>query len=230
MPKKIFVVAKIAQTLDGKIATASGESKWITSGETRQFARRRRDGFDAILVGSNTALKDNPLLTGVKNKILKKIIVDTNLLISPKANLFKNTRLGQCIIAVTSKAPTKRIKFFKNKGVIICVCRSTQGRIDLKDLFKKLSALGIKKILIEGGAKMVGAALKAGLVDAVNIYLSPSIMGDRKALSSVVGFNINNLNKMLKLTNLKIQRISTDILIEAHVHPVAAKGAGFLKG
>ena len=213
-----FVVAKCAQTLDGKIATLTGDSKWITSEKTRQFSRKMRDQFDAILVGVNTVLKDNPSLNGVnKQKRLKKIILDAMLKISLQAKIFKGTAPSDCIIATTNKASSSRIKSFQQKGACVIVCPSIAGRIRLKWLFKELAKREIISILIEGGAKVIGSALKEKLVDKMHIYFAPKIVGDQKALSSVDGLNISKINKTIQLNKLNIEFTDKDIFITGYV-------------
>lgn len=214
-----FTVAKCAQTIDGKIATATGDSKWITCEESRHSARRLRDDFDAILVGVNTVLKDNPRLNGAsKQKSLKKIILDPSLKISLKANLFKKVCLSDCVVAVTSKAPKGKIHIFQNLGIHVIVCPARQRLINLKWLFKELAKHEIISILIEGGAHTIGSALKSGLVDKMHIYIAPKILGDKRALSSVVGFNIIKMDQTIVLKDVSVEKIRDDIFIQAYVH------------
>jgi len=212
-----FVAAKCAQSLDGKIATSNGHSRWITSTQTRQYARKIRDEFDAILVGSNTVLKDNPQLTGTV-KPLKKIILDSTLKIPGNAKIFIEGA-SHCIIATTQRASKKKIEAFQKKGAQVVVCPEKNNRIHLKWLFKLLAKQEIMSILIEGGSHVIGSALKEKLVDKMYIYIAPKIMGDQDALSSVVGLKVNNVNKTIPLQNIELDRLGEDILV-----------LGYLKG
>ena len=212
-----FVVAKTAQTLDGKIATSTGHSKWITSEKTRAFARQMRDEFDAILVGINTVLKDDPRLKGSR-KNLKKIILDSSLQILSKAKLFAGAHSQDCFLITTKKAPAQKVKFFESKGIHVLVAPLAQNQIDLKWVLKELAKYEITSILIEGGATTIGQALKQNIVDKMFIYIAPKIVGDQTALSSIVGFNIKNLNRALNLTDTSYQRIGPDFFITAYVH------------
>jgi diaminohydroxyphosphoribosylaminopyrimidine deaminase / 5-amino-6-(5-phosphoribosylamino)uracil reductase len=217
--KMPFVVAKSAQSLDGKIATVSGQSQWITSRKTRDFARRTRDEFDAILVGINTVIKDNPRLNGHrKTKRLKKIIVDTSLKIYPKAKLFRGAQPADCIIATTKKAPNAKIKLFQSKGVHVIVCPQRRGQVHLKWLFKELAKREITSILMEGGAQVIGDALNENLVDKMHVYVAPKIMGDQNALSSIAGVRTRNVNEAIQLRNLTLEKIDEDILITGYVY------------
>ncbi|OGX07117.1 MAG: riboflavin biosynthesis protein RibD [Omnitrophica WOR_2 bacterium GWA2_37_7] len=213
-----FVVAKCAQTLDGKIAAASGHSKWITSSKTRDYTHKLRDEFDAILVGSNTVLKDDPGLNGSKkSKKIKKIVLDSGLKISKNASLFKGVDLNDCIIATTKRASPDKLKQFVSNGVDVIVCPDVKGRVDMKWLFKELAKRKILSILIEGGAKVIGSALKADLVDKMQIIIAPKIIGDDKALSSIVGMNVLNVNKAIELEKVNIKKINKEIMVEGYV-------------
>ncbi|MBF0521640.1 MAG: bifunctional diaminohydroxyphosphoribosylaminopyrimidine deaminase/5-amino-6-(5-phosphoribosylamino)uracil reductase RibD [Candidatus Omnitrophica bacterium] len=213
-----FVIGKIAQTLDGKIATQSGSSKWITSEATRFLARKLRAEFDAILVGINTVLKDDPSLNADgKIRGLKKIVLDSRLKISLSARLFQGCLLSDCIIATTQKASQQKIKQFRNKGVTVIVCPEKQQKVDLKWLFKELAKQKIMSILIEGGAKVLGSALAEELVDKLHVYIAPKLVGDQNALSSVDGLKITDISKALKLKNMEVQRMGEDIFVSGYL-------------
>lgn len=214
-----FVAAKCAQTLDGKIATANGDSKWITSEKTRQLARSIRGRYDAILVGINTVLKDNPRLSAFpKTKRLKKIIVDSSLRIPLRASLFKNTPPQDCVIATTAKANRSKLKALQQKGVQVIFCPSREGKINLNFFFKKLAQQEITSILIEGGGQVVGSALKEKLVDKMYMYLAPKIIGDRRAVNSIDGLNVSRLHQCVQLDKMDMKKVAQDILLEGYVY------------
>lgn len=214
-----FVVAKCAQTLDGKIATVTGDSKWITAEGTRAFARKLRNEFDAILVGVNTVLLDDPALNAEKkSKRIKKIILDSNLKTPLNAQLFRGTRAEDCIIATTAKADRRKLKAFLKRGVEMVVCPAKDGRVDLKWLLKELTKQEIASVLIEGGSEVIGNALKENLIDKMHIYIAPKLLGDQTAVSSVSGLNIRRVADALTLNDLTIQKINQDIFIEGYVH------------
>lgn len=216
-----FVTAKIAQTLDGKIATAKGHSKWITSEATRAYARSKRDEFDAIMVGANTAAKDNPELNGKrKDRKLTKIVVDSALRLSPKAKLFEGTDPARVILATTSRASQNKIRLFTKKGVRVLVSpsRGRYHQVDLKWLMKQLVKMEIASVLIEGGGRLIAGALKKGLVDRMMIYVAPKIIGDKDGISSVAGLNIADINRSVGLEKITINYLKPDILIQGYVH------------
>lgn len=214
-----FTVVKTAQTLDGKIATARGESKWITAEATRRFARRQRDAFDAILVGINTVIQDDPRLTGHRtSKRLTKIILDSQLRLPARAKLLEGTISGQCLVAVTEQAPDSKIKFWTKRGVDIIMCPTHQGKVNLTWLMKALAKRDITSVLIEGGSAVVGAALKAKIVHKSHVYVAPMIMGDERALDSVTGIALNQLNAAVRLEAVTTQNIGKDIFISGYVY------------
>ena len=217
--KMPFIAIKSAQSLDGKIATASGHSKWITSEASRRYARSVRDEFDAILVGINTVLKDDPRLSASKKaKRLKKIVLDSSLKISPQARLFTHTKPSDVFLVTTGKSSEEKRKAFMKRGVNVFMCLQKERLFDLKWLFKELAKKEISSVLIEGGAHVIGTALKAKLVDKAYIYIAPIILGDQKALSSAVGIKITNVNKAIRLKRTHLKQIGQDILLEGYLH------------
>lgn len=202
-----FVTAKIAQTIDGKSACLDGESKWITSAFARDYAHRLRFGFDAIMVGINTVLKDNPQLKTLPAKGIKKIILDTHGKIPPRAKLLAGTR-SEDIFVFTAKAMGKKIKAQVIKAPLY------NGKIDLKWVLKFLGEREITSVLMEGGSAIVGEALARNLVDKMMVYTAPKIMGE--GIPSVRGFNPKNLAGMVHLKNMSFDKIGEDILIQGY--------------
>ena len=213
-----YVVAKSAQTLDGKVATRNSISKWITCAKSRQFARRKRDSFDAILIGAETAINDNPRLTGVHNKNLKRLIVDSRLRVSSKARVFHGIREGQCIVATTRQASTRKKALLIDKGVEVLLCPQKNQQVDLRVLFHQLKSFGINRLLIEGGPTIIGSALRCNLIDQIHLYIAPVVIGDDQALSSVLGLSPRSIDSAHHLKIIKQQKIDKDILVIADVH------------
>ncbi len=208
-----FVVAKIAQTLDGKIATRQRESKWITSNEARMVSKKRRNYVDAMLVGINTVLFDDPYLNACDKKIYK-IVLDSHLRISLKARLLKGADVGQVLIATTKEASLSKRKCLEKKGARVIVCPKNNGKIDLKALFKILATYGIRSVLIEGGACVVSDALAKKLVDVLHIYIAPKFMGDDKAVAGISGFVSSHMKDIHNGEVLNIEKIGKDVFIE----------------
>lgn len=217
--KMPFVVVKWAQTLDGKIAARAGQSQWITSQQARNYAHRLRNDFDAIMVGINTVLNDNPNLNAARqSKRIKKIVIDSGLRIPREANLFKNTNPQDVIVATTSKASQRKITQLAKRGVQIIVCPSRDGRVNLQRLCRELARRGITSIIIEGGSGIIGSALKERLVDKIAVFVAPKIIGDEEAVSAVRGFHLNHVDQAIVLKDMSVRRIDSDILIEGYVH------------
>ncbi len=216
--KMPFVTAKTAQTLDGKIATATGQSQWITSERSRKHARRLRNDFDAIMVGVNTILKDNPGLNADRPaKRLKKIVLDSSLRTPFSAKIFTDTAPEDCLIAVTARVEENKVRALQKKSVSVMVCPEKDGHVDLRWLMAELARREIANILIEGGAHVIGCALKDHLVDKMLIFIAPKIIGDQAALSSVVGCQTLHVDHSMRLIDTMLCRLGEDILLEGHV-------------
>ena len=215
-----FVTAKIAQTLDGRVACRGGDSKWITSDQTREKSRGKRFLFDAIVTGVNTVLMDNPRLD-VNGKPLVKVVLDSSLRIPLKARLFDATADGQVILATTRKAPAALITSFRQRRVDVIVCPRTDSGVDLGWLLCLLGKRGLINILVEGGPKVIGSALKKGLVDRLHLYVAPKLLGDDQARGSVSGLMPAKISRAFPLRFLGVEQSFGDLFIEAevlHVH------------
>lgn len=210
-----FIAGKCAQSLDGKIAIARGKSKWITSQESRDYARRIRSRYDAILVGIHTVLKDDPRLSpGRKTKKLKKIILDASLRIPLKARLYQRMDPQDCIVACARQVPLAKSRKLIKKGITLIHCPVRSGMVDLKWLFKELGKRGVTSILIEGGSLVLGSALRDRLVDKMYVYLAPKIFGNKNALSAVEGVETKNVNRAIRLKDWSVRKIGGDMLVE----------------
>ncbi|MGE5174393.1 MAG: bifunctional diaminohydroxyphosphoribosylaminopyrimidine deaminase/5-amino-6-(5-phosphoribosylamino)uracil reductase RibD [Betaproteobacteria bacterium] len=214
-----YVTLKIAQTLDGKIATASGESRWITGMEARKEGHRLRDINDAILVGINTVLKDNPSLTtrisGGRDPV--RVIVDSSLRIPLDARVLARTSQARTVIASLRSAPQEKVKKLEAAGAEVLQVRSTQGRVDLRDLMKKLGKSGIMSVLIEGGAEVHASAIKSGIVDKVVLFIAPVLMTGRDSLCSIGGISPARLSHAIRLTQVTSRFVGKDLMIEGHI-------------
>jgi diaminohydroxyphosphoribosylaminopyrimidine deaminase/5-amino-6-(5-phosphoribosylamino)uracil reductase len=213
-----FVTVKIAQSLDGKIATARGDSRWISSASSRQFVHKLRSQVDAVLVGINTVLCDNPLLSCRWNGQLYKkqpikIIVDSKLRLLSNLKIFSPHSPGEVIIATTKLAPQDKILYFRQKARII-ITKDRKKRVDLCDLLKKLAQQGIAHILIEGGGEIIASALKMELIDRMVIFVAPKIIGGRQAPTAVEGEGINRIKEAARLEHMKCRKVGSELVIE----------------
>lgn len=213
-----FVTVKVAQSLDGKIATKTGESKWITSDKSRIYAHRLRRNYDAVMVGVNTILRDNPRLNPwFSNKPLVKIVVDSQLSTPQNANIFSTQ--GTVIIVTFSRGPdqeTENRKILSAKAKILEV-KEKAGQINLKDMLKKLARDGISNILVEGGGTIIGSLFDEGLVDKALFFISPKIIGGKDAISSVMGQGITRIDRAIRLKEIRMKRLKDDFLVEGYI-------------
>lgn len=216
-----FVILKIAESLDGKIATYTGESKWITNEDSRRFAHKLRSQVDAVLVGVDTVIKDNPLLTArmIKNPVKqpKRIVLDSSLRIPLESDLLNSKRLSDIIIAVTKNAPVSRVKQLSSKGAEIIIVDEKDGMVDIKDILTELGKRDVTSLLVEGGAKVNASFAASGLIDKVMIFIGGCIIGGEKAPSSVGGTGFDDLAKTIKIEYIKLKRFKNDIMIEGYV-------------
>lgn len=217
--KKPFIVLKAAMTLDGKIATATGQSKWITNETSRAYGYKLRDIYDGIMVGINTVIEDNPMLTarvdGGKNPI--RIVVDSSLKIDINANVVQD-KSAKTIIATTDKADKDKILKLQAQDVdVIVVDKDENDKVDIEKLLDILGQQNICSILVEGGATLSGSFVAKKLVDKVYFFIAPKIVGGKEAKTSVAGTGILNLQEALALKDIQIEKLEEDILIIGRV-------------
>lgn len=217
--KKPFVVLKAAMTLDGKIATATGQSKWITNETSRAYGYKLRDIYDGIMVGINTVIEDNPMLTarvdGGKNPI--RIVVDSSLKIDINANVVQD-KSAKTIVATTDKADKDKILKLQAQDVdVIVVDKDKNDKVDIEKLLDILGQQNICSILVEGGATLSGSFVAKKLVDKVYFFIAPKIVGGNEAKTPVAGTGILNLQEALALKDIQIEKLEEDILIIGRV-------------
>lgn len=217
--KKPFIVLKAAMTLDGKIATATGQSKWITNETSRAYGYKLRDIYDGIMVGINTVIEDNPMLTarvdGGKNPI--RIVVDSSLRIDINANVVQD-KSAKTIIATTDKADKDKILKLQAQDVdVIVVDKDENDKVDIEKLLDILGQQNICSILVEGGATLSGSFVAKKLVDKVYFFIAPKIIGGKEAKTPVAGTGILNLQEALTLKDIQIEKLEEDILIIGRV-------------
>lgn len=214
-----YVVMKTAMSLDGKIATATGQSKWITGEEARYDVHKLRNKLMGIMIGSQTAILDNPFLTcrieDGRNPI--PIVVDSCLQIDPHSHLVQGAKVNRLIIATTKKVPEEKKQVLKAAGATIIETEAKENHVDLKALMKILGEMGIDSVLLEGGATLNEAALKAGIIDQVKCYISPKIIGGEKAKTPVEGRGIDQLEEAIALENVEVSKVGEDLCITATV-------------
>ena len=228
-----LVTVKAAMTLDGKIATASGQSKWITGKFARTHAMKLRLGADAILVGINTVLLDDPSLTArdAKGRIdrghtLRRIILDAHARTPLHSKVVTDEAASQTTIVVTRRAPAKRIAALEKRVKVLVAPlarpvskggKQDRAAVDLQWLLKKLGSEKVTSLLVEGGGEVNAAFLLGGLAHRVAFYYAPKILGGRDARHGVAGAGARSLRESLRLRNVSWRRLGPDWLLTASV-------------
>ncbi len=210
-----YVTVKWAQTLDGNIATAQGRSRWISSPESLKLAHRLRATHDAILVGVNTVLQDNPELTTrlVKGRNPVRVILDSKLRIPLDSKVLMNQSAARTLVASTPAAPEEKLSTLKKQGIeVLTLPTDSSSRVDLKALLKTLARRQISSVLIEGGAEVITSFLQLGLADKIICIIAPKLMG--AGVSPLTYLNIKDVSQSLKLNFTKVYRSGEDIVVE----------------
>jgi diaminohydroxyphosphoribosylaminopyrimidine deaminase/5-amino-6-(5-phosphoribosylamino)uracil reductase len=214
-----FVTVKAAMSLDGKIATVTGESKWITGEPARAFAMRLRAGADAVLVGVNTVISDNPALTlrlpGFPGKSLRRIVLDPRGRTPPGAGILCDDATDLTTIVVMKSAPRKRLEALRRRARVL-VAPARRGRIDLPWLLKTLGRENVTSLLVEGGGET--NALWVPLCQRVVFFYAPMILGGSRAPTAVAGEGARTLGGKISLRDLQWRRLGGDLLLIARVN------------
>ena len=212
-----FVTAKFAASLDGRIATAGGESRWITSEESRALAHRLRHRHDAILVGVNTVIADDPELTtrfdGGRSPL--RVVVDSTLRI-PEAARVLRPGTGAGLVATTNRADPEAVERLRASGLQVEVVDQGPGGVDLRALMALLGAREVTSLLIEGGAAVLGAAFDAGIVDKVVAMLAPRIIGGAEAPGAVGGTGVSSLSASRLLERVSVEPAGPDLVVTGY--------------
>lgn len=225
-----FVHLKLAASLDGKIATRTGDSRWITGAESRERVHELRHEYDAILIGAGTALVDDPLLTDRSGKArrrpLVRVVLDETLKVAPGSRLVDSAKEVPVLIFAGASPATPQSNDLESRGVEV-VRDSANGR-DLVAILEELGSRSLQSVLVEGGASMAGKFLDAGLVNKVSFFIAPLIIGGREAPNAIGGQGAESLAEALRLENVEITPRGRDIEITGY--PSAKDEGGRMKG
>lgn len=207
--KRPFVAIKFAASLDGKLATRTGDSKWITGEKTRRFARKLRGAYQAVLVGVNTVIRDNPHL-GARAKGTRdplRVILDSKLRAPPGSRVFRD---GNVLVVASASAPKKRLEKLKKRGVPVLLFR--ERKMPVKRILAELRKREIVSVLVEGGGEVMGSFIDAKAVDKVYAFYAPMVIGGRNAVS-IGGSGAEKLTSALRLKTTSIERFQNDIFV-----------------
>ncbi len=214
-----FVYGKFAASLDGKIATHSGESQWITGESARGFVHDLRGQVDAIMVGSNTALRDDPRLTprlgdGSTERLPTRVVVDSTARLPATARMLGEP--GKTLVATTSRAPDDARRALESAGAEVLTLPQGVGGVDLSSLLAALGARNMTSVLAEGGGELLGSLFEQRLVDKVLAFIAPIVIGGREAPTPVEGQGIALLSEALRLRDVEVLRLDDDMLITGY--------------
>ena len=216
-----FVTVKCAGTLDGRIATRTGDSKWVTGEKARRYVHRLRHAADAILVGIGTIRADNPRLTtrmDAKRGIDPiRVVLDTRLSISSSARILKLDSNSDTILVTGDTVSETKKKRVLKKGVRLVEQPVTRGQIDLNALMVELGSMRITSLLIEGGSRVFASAFSSGIVDKVLFFYAPKILGGDDGIPICRGPGPRLMKDCIRAQNIRIRRFDDDVMIEAYI-------------
>jgi diaminohydroxyphosphoribosylaminopyrimidine deaminase/5-amino-6-(5-phosphoribosylamino)uracil reductase len=215
-----FVTVKFAQSLDGRIATASGNSRWISSPESLKLAHSLRATHDAIITGIGNILKDDPELTTrlVKGRSPVRIVLDSKLRIPPEAKVLRDQEKAPTIIATTPAADDEKLAALRERGInVIIVAADLTGGVDIVRLLTALGERDFTSVLVEGGSRVITSFLRRGLADRLVAIVAPKITG--RGIETIGNLDIIDINEALKLTFERVYRSGVDIVAEARINP-----------
>ena len=217
-----FVILKAAMTVDGKIATASGESQWITGVKAREHVHKLRSQVDVIAVGVNTVLQDDPQLTARsisknrKSKFLRqpvRLIFDSRLRIPSTAKVLQNIRANPTVIATTSRSRHGKIEQLRAMDVEVLVLPQKRNQVSLRRCLQELGKMGISSLMLEGGSELNAGFLREGLVNQVYLYMSPSLLGGQNAKGLIGGLSPKHLAEKFAIANARVKSLGDDFLV-----------------
>ena len=215
-----FVTLKAALSLDGKVATRTGDSRWISSAESRAYVHHLRAAHDAVMVGIGTVLRDDPLLTvrlpGPRRYPQPlRVIVDSRLRIPLTSQLVRTAgQIPTFVAAIQGASETKMNRLVREKVEILVIGNDGQGRVHLKALLRELARRGVVSVLLEGGPSLNASALEEKIVDRLLFFIGPKILGGKKAPGVVAGKGAATISEAAGVQILKLRRIGPDLLVE----------------
>ncbi|MDO8717195.1 MAG: bifunctional diaminohydroxyphosphoribosylaminopyrimidine deaminase/5-amino-6-(5-phosphoribosylamino)uracil reductase RibD [Dehalococcoidales bacterium] len=217
-----FVTAKFAVSLDGKIATRTGDSKWITGDEARKYVHHLRYTADAVMTGVNTVLADDPRLTyrcggngGMVRKQPLRVVVDALGRTPPTAQIFNKP--GNVLMAVGESVKAETKQALVQAGAELLELPAKEGMIDLTSLLKALSERQITSVLVEGGGSVLGSLFDSRLVDKVFAFIAPVIIGGAEAKTAVAGTGVDKMKEAMRLERVNVERFGDDVMFSGYV-------------
>ncbi|OQX63153.1 MAG: riboflavin biosynthesis protein RibD [Desulfococcus sp. 4484_241] len=215
-----FVTVKCAMTLDGRIATRTGDSRWVSGEESRKFVHMMRHASDAIMVGVGTVNVDNPRLTaridGMKTRDPVRIILDSALSVREDAAVFNPDSSAETVVVTTPGCDTEKRKRLSGKARIIEL-ETKNGMVPLDVLMERLGEMGVASLLVEGGARVIGSAFAERIVDKINFFYAPKILGGDDGVPVCSGRGPVLMKDAIRVNEVSVRRFGADVMIEGYV-------------
>ncbi len=218
--KMPYTVYKAAMTFDGQLATHTGDSRWVSGAESRQRVHILRDQVDAIMVGVETIFADDPQLTTRLPHVGRdplRVVVDSRLRIPLGSQVVRQSSLAKTLIATTKQAPADIVTDLHKAGCEILVLPEVSGKVSLPDLWRELGRMNIQSLLLEGGRTLAAAALKAGLINRLQVYIAPKLLGGAGLSGLFAGKGCSLMKDALSLEGLNVEKVGDDLLLTAEV-------------
>ena len=214
-----FVIAKWAMSLDGKIATARGESRWISSDVSRRFVHSLRGTVDGLVVGIGTVLRDDPrlLAEGSPRRIATRIVLDSKARTPLESKLVQTIGAAPLLVVATERARQVRVNELRSRGAEVLLLAETGGRPDIRSLLKILGERQFTKLLVEGGGSLLASFFEDRLVDRVHAFIAPKLIGGRTAPTPFDGTGFAHLRDILHVRDMSYRRMGPDILLTAEL-------------
>ena len=218
-----WVIAKWAMTIDGAIATREQDSKWISNEQSRGVVHELRSRMDAIIVGSGTAIADDPLLTtrlpsgSIPARIAKRVIVDRHCRLSPQSKLVQSIDAGPVIVATSELADESRVHELANEGCEVLLIPKQELPNSLKYVLKELGKRHCTNVLLEGGGALLGHAFDQDLVDQIHCFIAPKIVGGRSAVRPIAGVGKSLMNEACNLHKMTVECLGDNVHIQGLV-------------
>jgi len=219
--KRPFVLLKCAATLDGRIATRSGDSRWVTAEKARKFVHRLRHAVDAIMVGVGTIHSDDPSLTtrldSGNGLDPVRIILDTHLSISPSARILQLDSNSDTILVTGNRIAEKKKRAVEKEGVRLIELPVNNEGIEMQPLLDRLGKMGITSLLVEGGSRVIASAFNSGIVDKILFFYGPKILGGDDGIPICQGRGPELMEDSIRVKDIRVQRFDDDVMIEGYI-------------
>lgn len=227
-----YVTLKTASSIDGRIACKTGHSKWITGEYARELVHKMRGSSDVVLTGIGTVEADNPLMTDRRKDAVRqpvRAVLDSSLKIDINANIINSAENAPVVIYTSENADSSKIMQLNDKNIKVIKVPCINGMLDIKEVLHSIYELGYMNVFVEAGSRVNGSFFDNRLVDRLEAFIAPKVIGGKDAISSIGGFGIDNMNDAVVFKDYTVNTCGNDILISARINDYAAQAVEFTK-